>query len=442
MSLWVKGDGSGALFYPVIGGPTGVRAGLATRNWNLFVPRVVGGDLQDAVRLDFTDWRQFTFHFIPIADNFDKPLPVLHFLAAYPQGLHLGVDAREATGESGAIYVDDVTVRTHLEPANRLAFAIRRDSDSNVILPNAPLTFIASNYDATSARHVTISGGVFNWRGECVAPIVPADAAVNLPAGSSQDVVLKQQLLPGAYELRAEMKDGTRVVGTVAQDLLVADMDKLLGADWENALKDEWKLRVPIRDDYTYLDEDWDWVEFHPGNLQTDSMRNRFMRAKNNGGKPWMLLGFSAVWAASTKFEQMQAGALDRGYRDVGHGTDIFHVPERDADWEDYILEVMRGVGNDVSGWVLWDNPDGASTVAMPPTAAGPADSHLRQVAAHLLSQHAAHHWWNVAGHCGSLPARPGEGPGRQERGGRAKCPVAHFRRERQDGCRPNVAGG
>jgi hypothetical protein len=364
VSLWVKGDGSGALFYPVIGGPTGVRAGLGTRNWNLFIPRVVGGELQDAVRLDFTDWRQFTFHFIPIADNFDKPLPVLHFRQAYPQGLHLGVDAREATGESGAVYVDDVTVRTHLEPANRLAFAIRRDSDSNVILPNTPITFIASNYDAAALRHVTVRGGVFNWRGECVAPV---DTAINLLPGSSQDIVLKQQLLPGAYELRAEMKDGTRVVGTVAQDLLVADMDKLLGADWESALKDEWRLRVPIRDDYTYIDEDWDWVEFHPGNLQTDSMRNRFMRAKDNGAKPWMLLGFSAVWAASTKFEQMQAGALDRGYRDSGHGVDIFHVPEREADWEDYILEVMRGVGTDVSGWVLWDNPDGASTVAMPP---------------------------------------------------------------------------
>ena len=69
---------------------------------------------------------------------------MLHFLPSYPQGLHLGVDAREATGDSGAIYVDDITIRTHLEPENRLGFAVRRDSESNVILPNAPITFIAS----------------------------------------------------------------------------------------------------------------------------------------------------------------------------------------------------------------------------------------------------------------------------------------------------------
>ena len=36
-------------------------------------------------------------------------------------------------------------------------------------------------------------------------------------------------------------------------------------------------------------------------------------------------------------------------------------------DWDDYILDVLRGVGKDLSGWVLWDNPDGTSTVAMPP---------------------------------------------------------------------------
>ena len=101
VTMWVKGDGSGALFYPLIGGPPGVRAGLGTRTWNVFLPRVVGGELQDAVKLDFTDWRQFTFRFPPVPDNFDKPSPVLHFLPSYPQGLHLAVDARAATGDGG-----------------------------------------------------------------------------------------------------------------------------------------------------------------------------------------------------------------------------------------------------------------------------------------------------------------------------------------------------
>ena len=165
-------------------------------------------------------------------------------------------------------------------------------------------------------------------RGDCVAPL---NATVDLAPAEARDVVLKQQLPPGAYELRVQMNEGPRIVGVITQDLLVVDMEKILGLEWQDALKDEWKLRVPIRDTYTYLDEDWDWVEFFPGNAQMDTMRNRFMQAKTNGAKPWMLLGFSAVWAASTKYEQMKAGALDRGFRDSGHGVDIFHLPERDA---------------------------------------------------------------------------------------------------------------
>jgi hypothetical protein len=364
VTLWVKGDGSGALFYPLIGGPNGVRAGLGTRTWNLFVPRAQTGDLQDAVRLDFTDWRQFTFRFTPPGPNFDKPLPVLPFLPSYPQGLHLAVDARDATGDGGKIYVDDVSVRTHLPPDNRLAFSLRRDGESNVIRPDAKLTFVAANYDAASPRKATIAGGVYDWRGNRVAAL---DQAIDLKPGEARDVVLDQNLPPGAYELRAQMKEGDRVVNAIVQDLIVADLAPILGPDWQIALKDKWKLRAPIRDDFTYLDEDWDWVEHQPGNLQTDSMRNRFTQVKENGAKPWMLLGFAALWSAGTSFEQMQAGAFDRGPRHVGQGVDIFQVPQRDADWEDYTLELMRGVGKDVSGWVLWDNPDGTSSIALPP---------------------------------------------------------------------------
>ena len=57
------------------------------------------------------------------------------------------------------------------------------------------------NYDAASPRHVSIAGGVFNWRGECVAPISPADAQIDLKPAEARDIVLKQQLPPCAYEL-------------------------------------------------------------------------------------------------------------------------------------------------------------------------------------------------------------------------------------------------
>ena len=81
---------------------------------------------------------EFTFHFQPVPSNFDKPLPVLHFLPSYPQGLHLGVDAREATGNSGAIYVDDIIVHTLLGSGRRMDLALRRDAESNVVLLTGP----------------------------------------------------------------------------------------------------------------------------------------------------------------------------------------------------------------------------------------------------------------------------------------------------------------
>ena len=364
VTMWVKGDGSGALFYPLVGGPKGVRHGLGTRNWNLFLPRVIDGEFQDAVKLDFTDWRKFTFHFPPVPPDFDKPLPVLHFIPTYPQGLHLAVDARGAKGDGGAVFVDDVTVRTHLPPANRLGFSLRRDSESNIVRPDAKITFRAANFDAAAPRKATVTGGVFDWRGTRVAAI---DTPVELKPGEVKDIVLAQQLPQGAYELRAQLKDGDAIVGSVTQDLLIADLAPILGPDWQAALKDEWKLRLPIKDDFTYLDEDWDWVEYYPGNIQTETMRNRFSVTKKNGAQPWMLLGFSALWSSGTGFEQFKMGAFNRVNRHVGQGVDIFLVPARDVDWENYVMEVIRSVGNDVAGWVLWDNPDGTSSLALTP---------------------------------------------------------------------------
>lgn len=364
VTMWVKGDGSGALFYPLIGGPKGVRHGLGTRNWNLFLPRIDGSEFQDAIRLDFTDWRQFTFRFPPVPNDFDKALPVLHFLPTYPQGLHLALDARSAKGDAGAVFVDDITVRTHLPAEERLGFTLRRDTESNVIRPDSKLVFQAANFDTVTGRKATVVGGVFDWRGTRVAAI---ESVLELKPGETKDLAISQQLPQGAYELRVQMKEGDRVVRSITQDLLIADLASVLGPEWQAALKDEWKLRIPIKDDYTYLDEDWDWVEYYPGNIQTETMRNRFSQVKKNGAKPWMLLGFSALWSSGTGFEQMKMGAFNRVNRHVGQGVDIFLVPARDADWENYAMEVIRSVGKEVSGWVLWDNPDGTSSLALTP---------------------------------------------------------------------------
>ena len=65
LSLWVYGDGSGVLFYPIIGDRKGINKGLPNTQWNLFLPRT-DGPLQNAVRVDWNGWRELKFRLPPV----------------------------------------------------------------------------------------------------------------------------------------------------------------------------------------------------------------------------------------------------------------------------------------------------------------------------------------------------------------------------------------
>jgi len=362
VSMWVHGDASGALFYPVIGDTLGVSHGGHFRNFDLFLARAGEGSLQNAVAVDWQGWRRLDFRLPPIPPGWDKPQPILGFVPSYPLGLHLAVDPQRAAAERGTIFVDDITVRTHLEPAQRLILAWDRADESNVIPPGGSVQVTIANCDPV-ARTATLSGGVFDWRGRRVAGL---DEKLALKQGEARPVVVARSLPVGAYALRLRLAEGTNTVASLEEDILVADLSRILGEAWRAALGDEWKLRAPVGDRYEFVDEDWDWVEHHPGNVQLDSLRERARRVAAAGGEPHVLLGYSAYWAAGIGLEQLKADAFERRLRDQGHAVDTFLVPERLEDWDHYVCEVMRGAGREVAGFVLWNGPDAGALAVEP----------------------------------------------------------------------------
>ena len=357
ISLQIFGDASGAILYPVIGGVTGVNHG-ANQN-NFFLLRRVGGEssadeLQNGVRVDWKGWRELKFVLPQIPVTWDQAGRVYPFILTYPLGLHLMVDARGAASARGAVFVDDILTSTHLQPAARVALSLERPNESN-INPEGRHVLTLASYETGAARKVELTSGIYDWRNTRIAG---QDTAVELKAGESRQIVVAEKLPPGAYTVRAQIKENAAILASVEDDLLVCDPQPYLGAEWLTALRDEWKLRAPIRDTFSFVDEDWDWVEHYPGNFQMDTIRERCRLSHSQGGDPYVLLGYGAYWSAGVGFDQMKVGAFNRRQRDIGHAVDIFMVPARMEDWENYVCEAMRGAGADVGGWILWDNPD------------------------------------------------------------------------------------
>jgi len=364
VTLWVHGDGSGALLYPLIGDRRGVNKGQHMGQWDFFLPRATAGALQDAVRVDWTGWRELKFLLPVIPVAWREELPVLSFVPSYPLGLHIAVLATRASGSSGTIFIDDIAVETHLPKDERLNLELEDIGDSNVLAPGTDAAAWLSNYDRAAAKAVRVRGGAFDWRGEPAGGAVP-ESVLTVEPGGRVRVVLAKALPAGMYSVRAELLEGTAVRVTLDQDVLVANLAQLLGEDWQAALSDPWKLRAPIDDLAAYIDEDWDWVEYHPGNFQTDSSLQRLRASRKLGGEPMLLLGYSAYWASGIGYDQRKAGAFARRPRDEGHAVDTFMIPERIEDWDNYVCEMMRGVGSETAGYIIWDNPDGSGALGI-----------------------------------------------------------------------------
>ena len=365
VSVWVHGDGSGVLFYPVVGDRVGIAKGLKDGQWNLFLPRTES-ELQNAVRIDWQGWREVRFTLPPPAPNWSGAARPLAFTPNYPLGIHFAVDARAATAESGRLLVDDLAVTTQLPPENRITLGLDRPDESNFQSPAKPLTVTLSNLGLGQSRKVAISGGLFDWRGDRVAGI---EREIDLAAGAREKIELAKDFPEGFYIVKALVREAGRPepLAAIEEDLLAAEPATVLGPNWMEVIGDEWPLRKPVGATFELVDEDWDWVEHHPGNLQLDTIKGRAKRVSSAGGEPYLLLGYSAFWAAQGGMEQVKAGTFVRPNRHVGQAVNTFMVPERLDDWDNFVEEVMRGAADDVSGWILWDSPDSTGPMAFPP---------------------------------------------------------------------------
>jgi len=362
LSVWVHGDGSGVLFYPLVGDRTGIAA--AKHEWNLFLPRT-DGDLQNAVRVDWQGWREVRFRLPPPAANWAGTSRPLAFTPNYPLGIHFAVDARTATAESGRLFFDDLSVTTQLPPENRIQMTLDRLDESNVQSPAKPLTATLANLSLAQSRKVAISGGLFDWRGDRIAGI---DREIDLAAGARENIVLAKDFPEGFYNVKAEVREagGAKPLATIEEDLLAGDPATVLGPNWIDVIGDEWPLRKPLKATFELVDEDWDWVEHHPGNLQLDTIQMRAKQVSDAGGEPFLLLGYSAFWAAQVGLEQVKAGTFVRPNRHRGQAVNTFMVPERLDDWDHFVAEVIRGAADDVSGWILWNSPDSTGPMQFP----------------------------------------------------------------------------
>lgn len=368
LTLWLHGDNSGVLFYPLIGDRRGINHGLPSGQWNFFLPRVEG-PLQNAVRVDWSGWRELKFRLPTVAPNWADVNPTLGFVPNYPLGIHLAVDAGGSTNTSGKLFVDDLSATTHVPPEARVQLTYDRPGEANFQPVGAPVQVTLANLDLAAPRRVALSGGLFDWRGTRIAGV---DKELELAPGSRQQVELARNFPPGFYLVKATLTqagptNSVRTLGELEEDLLVADPVATLGTNWSQLITDEWQLRMPIQERFTFVDEDWDWIEHHPGNLQLDTVRARARRVTESGGEPFMLLGYAAFWASGAGYEALSAGSFVRIHRHRGQAVNTFLIPKRLDDWDSYVCELMRGAGREVAGWVVWDSPDSTGPMAFPP---------------------------------------------------------------------------
>lgn len=363
LSMWVYGDGSGVQFYPLIGDRNGVAKGATRGQWDVFTLRTAEAESHEVVTVDWTGWRELKFTLPPIPPSWNLDLPVLSFVPSYPLGLHLVMRPGNATNVPAAtLYVDDIVVETHLPPAERVGFRLDQPGESNVLPPGGDLAAWVWSSEMEGLRKVTLAGGLRDWRGRSVCS---SETALELKPGEVKRVTVASRVPPGAYTLSYELREGTAKRGAVEGDLLAADLTRALGDRWHEALAEAPRLRGPIGSAFELVDEDWDWVEHYPGNFQAETVRGRSQRAREEGGDPFVLLGYSAYWASGEGYQARQANAFTRRPRDAGHAVDIFMKPERLDDWDNYVCDLMRSCGKEVAGWILWDNPDGAGPLAM-----------------------------------------------------------------------------
>lgn len=357
LSAWIHGDGSGALVYVLQGGVPGVTR-FGVLEFHLLC-RAVGSPLHNAVRVDWKGWRQVTFDLPPMVSIAEGNLESKAFLPDDPIGLHVGVATETA---KALLYIDDVRVLTHLPPEERVSISLL-DGSASGVSANGAVQLLVENFDLNRERKAETKTSVSDWNGRRIAG---DNAKLQLKPRERRHLAVSGNLPKGAYRAGAELILDGKTVTKRKRHLVVGAIQKVLGEG--AALTDTSALRKALDQRFERVEEDWDWVEHFKGNPQLESYRAKIGRATEKGLQPWGLLGFCAYWAGGSGLEQAEAGAFARRKRFAGGAVNIFMPPKHLEDWDNYVSEVLRGVGGDVRGWLVWNGPDTKGPLNVPAT--------------------------------------------------------------------------
>ena len=368
ISVDVFGDGSGVRLYPIFAGKGGEPK-------DSFVNRMI--TLTDVRRIDFRGWRRLTFR-APVVhpywrdDHFRRHRPI------YPLNLFLVAAAdAETTPAAGKLLLDDLQVQTQLPPARGLRISPIFKDRSDFLSPGDPVAVAVENW-SLSPRKVEVRVRLEAPDG---TPLARVARTLSLQPGADAHVdVLPKGLPRGAYRLVADAKDGAGGRAMLDRAMVVMRPTDLgpeaswpksflatQTADWPEIVIRADTLRTAAREFREPIKIDWDLLEPYPGTFQLDGLKERLQAVRGGGGESFVMLGFSADWAAGEGLDKRRRGVYARNQRDWGHVSDYWHVPERIEDWDNYVYRLARDVGAKVNVWAFWDNPDVPGAIHLPP---------------------------------------------------------------------------
>ena len=368
VTLDVFGDGSGVVLHPLFS-DKGTEPKDTYLNCNVAVT--------DAIRVDFTGWRQVAFR-APLLHPYWNSETYRRHHMLYPVNMLLVAAADEKTaGSSGRLLIDNLRVETHLPPSERLQISLAAEDAAGFSAPGRPIRIRVENRSLVEARTLKLLARIVSPEGTEPARV---ERSLNLAPGGEAEVALAEQGLPrGAWWLEAECSDGANVLRRFQQALVVMSPGDLApNATWPDSFRaavvGTWpefiisadRLKAAVGEFREYVTLDWDLLEPHPEDFQLDGLRARLAAIRKGGGTTRMLLGYSAHWAAGDGLQQRRTGSYNRPNRHIGYTTDIWHVPEDIADWDNFIYRAARDVGDLVDVWSFWDNPDVPGLLQLP----------------------------------------------------------------------------
>ena len=303
--------------------------------------------LTPEIRVDWQEWRRVSFNAPAIPEGYNDPDKQFIFEATYP--LNLVLSARVSGSAPGEIWVDRITVQTHLDEADAVtAFPVYAD-EHEIIHPGDPLTLGIENFNRGVFKQ-TVEIRLSDIHGQ---PVLTRSRVYEIPPGQVLYDTLMPSLARGVYDLDVTAAG----VKPLRERVMAVDFTEYFGDTPDTMLQDVSALERNIGMGVRRIYLDWDNLELAPGMFHFTWFDNEIKKASEDGRyRVVPILGFSADWAGPEKWAAVQQKAYERF---IGNHL---QVPVRLTDWSLYVREAVRAYAGKVSAWEFWENPDDRSS--------------------------------------------------------------------------------